>query len=210
MLKNEMIDSRIKNNKLSELKLKDISGKIFGKLTVIKKHEKRSHNNKILWECLCECGNKCIIAGNQLNRGARGGNGIPTKSCGCLRNNAHNKIKDREIAMWRRLYNSTVIKRSKKSGYNSDITYEKFLELSKSECYYCGLKDSNYYKDTCESSNFILYYNGLDRSDSNIGYYLNNVVSCCKYCNCAKNTMSRSEFMNFIKRVYDFNFTSHN
>ena len=91
-----MIDSRVKNNKLSELKLKDISGKIFGKLTVIKKHEKRSHNNKILWECLCECGNKCIIAGNQLNRVSKGGNGIPTRSCGCLRNNAHNKIKDRE------------------------------------------------------------------------------------------------------------------
>lgn len=205
MLKNEMIYPKIKNNKLSELKLKDLSGKIFGKLSVIKKHEKRSINNRVLWECLCECGNVCIISGDQLNRGSKGGNGIPTRSCGCLRNNAHNKIKDREIAMWRRLYKSTVIKRSKKSGYNSDITYEKFLELSKSECHYCGLINSNYYKDSCESSDFILYYNGLDRIDSSIGYYHYNVVPCCRYCNCAKNTMSKHDFLNFIKRVYEYN-----
>lgn len=81
MLKNEMIYPNIKNNKLSELKLKDLSGKIFGKLSVIKKHEKRSINNRVLWECLCECGNVCIISGDQLNRGSKGGNGIPTRSC---------------------------------------------------------------------------------------------------------------------------------
>lgn len=208
MLKNKTIDPKVKNNKISDLKLKDLTGKVLGKLIVIKKHEKRSHNNRILWECLCDCGNICIITGDQLNRGSKGGNGTPTRSCGCLRNNAHNKIKDRETAMWRRLYKSTVIKRSKRDGYNSDITYEKFLELSKSECHYCGTKNSNYYKDICESSNFTLYYNGLDRINSGDGYYLHNVVSCCKHCNFAKNTMNKSEFMNFIKRVYDFNFKS--
>ncbi len=206
MLKNETKDPIIKNKKISDLKSIDLSNKIFGKLTVIKKHEKRNSNNRILWECLCECGENCIISGDQLNRGNKGGNGIPTRSCGCLRNNAHNKIQNRETAMWKRLFKSTIIKRSKKSGYNSDITYDTFVELSKSGCHYCGLKNSSYYKDICESSNFILYYNGLDRIDSNIGYYLYNVVSCCKHCNCAKNIMSKVEFMNFIKRVYEFNF----
>ena len=38
--------------------IKNLVGKKFGKLTVIKLSEKRNPtNNKILWECLCDCGN---------------------------------------------------------------------------------------------------------------------------------------------------------
>lgn len=59
----------------------DITGKKFGKLTAlkldhIKKYSKSTHR---FWECICECGNKCIVAQNQLTRGK-------TKSCGCLQN----------------------------------------------------------------------------------------------------------------------------
>ena len=53
----------------------DISGQVFGRLTVLRFVEvvKRSAR----WECLCLCGNKCIVPCANL----RNGN---TKSCGCL------------------------------------------------------------------------------------------------------------------------------
>lgn len=57
----------------------DLTGKKFGKLTVIKlDHIKRYVGcTKYFWLCKCECGNFCITSQNQLSRGK-------TKSCGCL------------------------------------------------------------------------------------------------------------------------------
>lgn len=74
--------------------------------------------------------------------------------------------------------------------------------LSKLPCYYCGLENSNFIKDRIKKNDLVIKFNGLDRIDSNDGYYLSNVVSCCKYCNCAKNTMTQDEFKNFIIRLY--------
>lgn len=54
---------------------KDISGKKFGRLTVIRPIAERQ-NRKIVWECLCECGVRSYVVGADL----RGGN---TQSCGC-------------------------------------------------------------------------------------------------------------------------------
>lgn len=59
--------------------IKNLTGQKFGHLTVLKLSEKRHPiNNKILWECECDCGNKKIIyatSGN-LKQGYK-------TSCGC-------------------------------------------------------------------------------------------------------------------------------
>lgn len=49
-------------------------GKKFGKLTVLKQMPSSKFKN-IMWECLCECGNKTVVAGFKLRNGH-------TKSCG--------------------------------------------------------------------------------------------------------------------------------
>lgn len=58
----------------------DLTGKRFGKLTVIKQIETpEKHKNKrtnAFWECKCDCGNTTIVIGTSLRKG--------TKSCGCL------------------------------------------------------------------------------------------------------------------------------
>ena len=54
----------------------DISGQRFGKLTVLEKTEKRTHNRSVIWKCKCDCGNICEISKDSLKQG--------TKSCGCL------------------------------------------------------------------------------------------------------------------------------
>lgn len=60
------------------MRLKDLSGEKFGKLTVIKRAPNR--NNRTMWLCECECGNKTVVGGAMLKSGN-------TKSCGCLKNN---------------------------------------------------------------------------------------------------------------------------
>lgn len=55
---------------------KDLVGQKFGRLTVIKDSGKRK-DNRIIWECQCECGNIVYYATNDLTTGN-------TQSCGCL------------------------------------------------------------------------------------------------------------------------------
>lgn len=55
---------------------KDITGRKFGRLTVVgfAGHDK---HRKILWRCICECGNETAAVGFKLREGL-------TRSCGCL------------------------------------------------------------------------------------------------------------------------------
>lgn len=52
----------------------DLTGKIFGRLTVISKNG--SKNGKLLWKCKCKCGNIKIVPGIYLTQ-------ENTTSCGC-------------------------------------------------------------------------------------------------------------------------------
>ncbi len=56
---------------------KDISGRTFGRLLVIKRIDNDKWEN-IRWLCLCDCGKEKTIRSGDLKRGR-------TKSCGCLR-----------------------------------------------------------------------------------------------------------------------------
>lgn len=58
---------------------KNLVGQRFGRLTVIGDSTKRK-NNRVLWECLCDCGNITYVTTNDLTQ-------ENTKSCGCLHKN---------------------------------------------------------------------------------------------------------------------------
>lgn len=201
----------IKYNTISEAKMNNLTGQKIGKLTVIGISETRNKYNRIMWDCVCDCGNKKSIPADMLNKTLRGQ--IGTKSCGCLRNNSHNKIKNRESALWKQLYNSSVLKkenyRIKKGWVKSDINFEHFKYLCKSKCFYCGEINSNVIKDIRGEqviSDAILKYNGIDRRDSSIGYTKENTVPCCKNCNRAKNDMTYDAFFEWVKTIYEYNF----
>lgn len=69
--------------------IKDLTGKVFGKLKVLSFHHTDGHS---YWNCRCECGNDIIVKGKTLSSGK-------TKSCGCL----STEIKDlsaRKFGRW--------------------------------------------------------------------------------------------------------------
>jgi len=57
---------------------KDLTGKRFERLYVIKVTNIRGKNRGVIYECLCDCGKTCFASGNRLRVG-------DTRSCGCLR-----------------------------------------------------------------------------------------------------------------------------
>lgn len=74
----------------SQLRRTDLTGQIFGKLTVIEKTDKKASNNHTIYKCQCECGNICEVIGDNLSRGL-------TKSCGCNWHNSYGVLKIKEL-----------------------------------------------------------------------------------------------------------------
>lgn len=63
----------------------DLTGQKFGKLTVIKRSNKRRSSGLPLWECLCDCGNVTYVTSSDLKSGN-------TSSCGCTKSKGEDKI----------------------------------------------------------------------------------------------------------------------
>lgn len=63
--------------------IKDLSGQKFNRLTAIKRVGK--DKNRVVWECICDCGNKCNVTSTSLISGN-------TKSCGCLTKDIYKKM----------------------------------------------------------------------------------------------------------------------
>ena len=78
--------------KLGKNTLKDLTGKKFGKLTVIKRNLSYATENNIVskhpyWDCVCDCGGKITVLGTSLTQGL-------TSSCGCISSLGEEKIKN--------------------------------------------------------------------------------------------------------------------
>ncbi|HHX59446.1 MAG TPA: hypothetical protein GX707_01720 [Epulopiscium sp.] len=184
-------------------KIKEIIGCKFGKLTVLNISKTRGNSGQIKYDCICDCGNTHTVSGESIRSGK-------SKSCGCLRKayvpKTFNKNRKQQILI--QLYKSTIEKRSKKKGWIDCIGLELFTKLSLANCHYCNTEptskicDRRKDKDKTLISNDFVLVNGIDRVDSSKGYVEDNVVPCCKYCNTAKNTMSDSEFREWIKKIY--------
>ncbi len=67
---------------------KDISGMKFGKLTAVRKTDKRSSNNYVIWKCVCDCGNEIEVSRNNLVQGI-------TSSCGCAKKKSGEDVRGR-------------------------------------------------------------------------------------------------------------------
>lgn len=96
---------REKASKAGAAKVKDISGMVFGRLTVVER--KGSIKRKAIWKCACSCGAELLVVGQRLLSGK-------TKSCGCLslelkstRSKTHGMSRTREYEneIGRRRYN---------------------------------------------------------------------------------------------------------
>lgn len=71
----------------------DLTNKVFGELTVIKREEDRiqpSGQHCRMWLCKCKCGNECIVSGQNLRNGH-------TKSCGHIQKESTAKAHKKDL-----------------------------------------------------------------------------------------------------------------
>jgi hypothetical protein len=96
-------------------------------------------------------------------------------------------------------------KTSKEKGFG--LTKKHFKKVSQMNCYYCGQEPTitSGYKEWHPK----VFSNGLDRVDSSVGYFDDNIVACCKYCNVAKLDRTKEEFLEWIIKVMQGQTMSH-
>lgn len=163
----------------------DLTGKKFGKLTVIQV-SKRSGKRGLSWKCLCDCGNKCEAYGGHLRSGER-------KSCGCL---AESRIETTGVNRLMSYYK----RKSSLKGREFALTFDQFKRLVQGICSYCGSAPMQKLK-RLTSDKPQIYYNGIDRINSKEGYVLENCVTACRICNQSKSDLSLEQFKDHIKRI---------
>lgn len=165
--------------------VKDITGKKFGRLTVLGISHK-GERRKYFWKCRCDCGNEIIAEGSNLKSGN-------TKSCGCLNterrisrqkkhgmfgtriygiwNGMHMRCEDKNIPLYER-YGAkgiSVCKEWKKfenfynwsieNGYRDDLTIDRIDYNGNYEPSNCRWVD-NITQANNTSRNLYIEYNG--------------------------------------------------
>ena len=126
---------------------KDITGKVYGRLTVIERLENDKHN-QARWKCLCECGNYTVAVTSELNRGN-------VRSCGCLSREISKKVNFKHGFKNTRLYK--VWDSMKKRCYNPNSQNYKYYGGR-------GITMCNEWKNDFKSFHDWAFANGYDEN----------------------------------------------
>lgn len=152
--------------------------------------------------CKCICGTEKIflydsfVCKNELDR---------AKSCGCMhiyRNNFNAQKRRKPESVYRYIYEQYQ-SGAKTRNIDFNLSKEEHLEIIKQNCYYCGTEPElkQPHRGKGKYVGVPVPYNGVDRIDSNIGYEVNNCVSCCTRCNYMKSDMDVSLFTEHILKI---------
>jgi hypothetical protein len=121
---------------------------------------------------------------------------------GCL-TNKNRILKDNQAAI-NRVY-KTYIGGARTRDLEFDLSLEDFTKLIFKNCCYCGAKPKETKLKQAEDYYYTISYNGLDRLNSDLGYSLDNCVTCCSSCNYAKSDLTLEEFKVWQKQMVNFN-----
>lgn len=172
-----------------------------GRLTVVSLD--RRDGKMSWWLCRCDCGKEKIINAVHFTAGK-------TRSCGCLHRERirhprpnYKRCSDGESAL--RFVKSMYGCSARKRGYEFSLSDDDIIRLVSGDCFYCGAKPGRNTRRTLHRSiiRTDVKINGIDRVNSDLGYTSDNVVSCCRTCNFAKNNMPVEEFMRWVQAVYE-------
>lgn len=181
------LKSRMKSCGCRQHPREDLTGRVFGRLTVVRFLYRKG--TEYLWLTRCACGVEKAVRRNQLFPGGQ-------VSCGCIRQILATKqwgepTKQRLRALVRNRRSGC-----KKGGRSFTITTETVWELWKLQaglCAYSGVEM------TCEFN--CPHTISIDRIDSTRGYEPDNVVLCCAHVNLMKRLDLPADFIDWCRKV---------
>jgi hypothetical protein len=172
-------------------------GDRFGRLLVIAQPPKDEYDSRsikrTLFLCRCDCGTERLFDAGNLKK--------PSKSCGCIRREHAKQIgfARRTQAGFFNNYYGEYRRQARNRGIAFELSLVEFTALVKSDCRYCGAPPTLREKKTF--TGLPAPVNGVDRTDSNVGYIAGNTVPCCQMCNLMKNHHPLELFISHCRKV---------
>ena len=169
----------------------DLAGQRYGALVAIERLN-RKPGRSYTWMCICDCGREYLTTTNSLRSG---------NTTRCLRC-ANSKYAPGEF-----LYHQVIIQyqaNAKRRGLIWELSRETAKTMLKDNCSYCGKQP---HEDPAASKNYgddTIYYNGIDRIDSAIGYIEINVTTACFICNRSKSNLAMTDWLKHLDRIAEF------
>ena len=165
-------------------------------LALAVQHTTKKGRTYYVWKCLCSCGEYSFSRTSDLRSGSK------TKCKKCA---DHISSQKRILPDDKSIFNR-IFRTYKRNAKNRNLTFElnqnDFEKLLKLPCFYCN-EDPMSYKGDNNISYGEFKRNGIDRIDSKKGYSIDNVITCCKFCNQSKNDMTKEEFVNWIIKTFN-------
>ncbi len=174
----------------------DLSGKVFGLLTIVKKLENKDANTR--WLCKCVCGKEV-----ELSRGSLTRKRIKVKSCGCYAHFTRESNKNYNgVGELSGRYFASVRCRARQHKLEFGITKEYIRDLFLKQDKRCALSGVEL---KFHSRQLVFDGNAsLDRIDSAKGYVEGNVQWVHKTANFMKQRLSDEEFIEWCGIVVNF------
>lgn len=125
----------------------DLTGHKYGRLTVINEaptYYMKSGDSKVMWNCICDCGNTVAVSAGNLRSGT-------TNSCGCYQ-------KEKAGSALSKM-------RKKHNRYEIKDDYVIMFTTNKNEPFYIDLEDLEKVRQYC-------WYSDLDEKNSNETKYI--------------------------------------
>jgi hypothetical protein len=183
-------------------KYKDLTNLKVGSYTIMYRTANKVRgpkNRATVWVANCDCGNtreleyaNIMWAKKKIEEGT-----VSIFSCGCKSSLPFGVSACKAVFRQYKVH-------AENRGYEFAIEWDDFVSITKSNCHYCGAAPKNKIGRTEKKrGNGHYVYNGIDRMDNKKGYYLDNVVPCCRVCNRAKDVMGAYDFLLWVSRVYN-------
>jgi len=155
----------------------DLIGKKFNRLLVLSENEKK--NNRVTWNCLCDCGGSVSVIAKDLVSGH-------TKSCGCLlnerlieRNTTHGQASRGKQSLSYQTWRGMMTRCLSQDSDNYKYYGEKGITVCNE-----WFDFNNFFQDMGERKKGF----EIDRIDNNLGYFKDN----CRWVNHQENCNNRS------------------
>ena len=113
------------------------------------------------------------------------------------------------LSMEERNYKNYKYKIEKQTDKLFGLSLEDFNSLVTQNCYYCDSEPifPERFKNEFKNRD-VVYFNGIDRINSSLGYIKENCVPCCNKCNRMKSDFTKAEFLEHVEKIYLFNQSS--
>jgi deoxycytidylate deaminase len=175
----------------------DLTGKKFGKLTVIRKTDKYTKTRGTIWECRCDCGNVIELPSNSLTSG----NNITCSKKNEFHQQKYIEYGEIPVSHITHIKNNAT-KRNLLYNVSADYLWDLFLKQDRK----CALSHIEIYFTDNVNISFGKSENNttasLDRINSSKGYIEGNVQWVHKTVNKMKSNMEDDEFREWCRLCF--------